>query len=128
VVAKNGIEGQMRWTTPCGGLKIVPVKCRVKYDVEFDKEVFLQGAVPKINKKYSSQGNFGKTTYSYQNGAMVPVTPGGGLNRAQTTYVGAGSFKDALDTHKKKKNDKDIGFSDEQSLADAINEAFALDA
>lgn len=108
VVAKDGIAGQMRWTTPCGGIKIIPVKCRVKYDLDFDKAVFLGEVEGKIKKK--SYTTSYTNTYHYVGGEVVP------LNKAQSSYVGAGSIK-------KDKRDK-RGFTSETSLFDAINEAF----
>ena len=35
VIAKNGVAGQYRWKTPCGGLKIVDAKVKVIYPYFF---------------------------------------------------------------------------------------------
>lgn len=113
VVAKNGIAGQFRWSTPCGGLKIIPVKCRVKYDLEFDKEVFLQENTGKINNKpfgvYKNQ-SYSASRYFPESGRVQTAD--------QAKYVAGVSVKSAAIAAK--------GFEDEQSLVAAMEEAFGL--
>jgi len=124
VIAKNGIAGQMRWTTPCGGLKIIPVKCRVKYDIVFDKDLFVKDTDPKINQKgYVNTYNVYPGAFGNYN---VPVQ-GRALNHEQQTYVAGVSVKEV--TKKKKKGaafEKSAadGFENEQSLVNALDEAF----
>lgn len=79
VVSHTGMEGQVRWKTPCGSLKTVEGKTKLWYDVEFDKEDFIKKAKEKIkensytdskwnqrwNNKYSAQQE------SYMNGNSV---------------------------------------------------------
>ena len=51
-VSKTGINGQVRWKTPCGALKIVEnVKTKLKIDFDFDKEAFLKKADEVISTK-----------------------------------------------------------------------------
>jgi len=127
VIAKNGIAGQMRWTTPCGGLKIIPVKCRVKYDIVFDKDLFVKDTDPKINQKgYASYsglpypGAFGNVVYD--SGAPQ----GRALNHEQQTYVAGVSVKGVIKKKKKGVFEKTAadGFENEQSLVNALDEAF----
>jgi hypothetical protein len=126
VVAKKEIAGQFRWATPCGSMKIIPVKCRVKYDLEFDKEVFLQENTPRIKSKAYTPVQ----SYSYQNGRMVPtqttwpVSPGRIHSSDQAKYVAGVSVKEAA-------AGSQIlpvkGFEDETSLVAAMEEAFSLE-
>jgi len=48
VVSTNSIAGQARWKTPCGGMLIVPVKVVPYFNVDFDKEKFLEQEISKI--------------------------------------------------------------------------------
>jgi hypothetical protein len=129
VVAKNGIAGQFRWKTPCGSLKIIPVKCRVKYDLEFDKEVFLQESTPRIKPKSYATSQ----SYSYQNGRMVPTqttwpqSSGRIHSSDQAKYVAGVSVKEAARASDPIHIKPVKGFEDEQSLVAAMEEAFSLE-
>ena len=56
-IANNGIAGQVRWKTPCGGLMIIECEVKLKLDVEFDEEKFKKEVNEKISRK----------TYTYHN-------------------------------------------------------------
>ena len=59
-ISKSGIAGQVRWTTPCGCLKIVPAITKLKLDVDFDKDGFVEAAKSKIEeKRYSTSTSTG---------------------------------------------------------------------
>jgi hypothetical protein len=124
VIAKNGVAGQYRFETPCGALKIISeVKVKVIYpDFGFNKDEWLEKETKKI-KKWSAPA----TTYGV-------YTPGGGgwsrgagagtgLNHSQQQYNGAGSIKKTDDTWETNSDDAPQ-FDEDQSLKDALNEAF----
>lgn len=122
VIAKNGVAGQYRWTTPCGSLKIVDdVKVKVIYpDFGFDKESWLETETKKIKKYVAPVSN-------YQYGIYAPGQSGySHLNRSQTKYQGPGSIKSAEDDGLwGVPNDDDAPHYEQgQSLQDALNEAF----
>jgi len=50
-ISVGGINGQVRWKTPCGSTKIVNAKVVLKYGIDFDKESFFKIADDKIKKK-----------------------------------------------------------------------------
>jgi hypothetical protein len=52
-ISKEGINGQMRWKTPCGSLKIVKAVVRLKIDVDYDKEKFEEIIDTNIKKAVS---------------------------------------------------------------------------
>ena len=72
-ISKEGINGQMRWKTPCGSLKIVKTIVKLKLDVDYDKEEFkkiikknIEKAIVPVfsNKNYYGYGNYNnKETY-----------------------------------------------------------------
>jgi hypothetical protein len=118
VIAKNGVAGQYRWTTPCGSLKIVDdVKVKVIYpDFGFDKDSWLEEETKKIKKYVAPVSN-------YQYGVYQAGQAGySHLNHSQQKYKGPGSIKknDAWQT-----NDDDVPeFDQGQSLQAALDEAF----
>jgi hypothetical protein len=66
VVSHTGMEGQVRWKTPCGSLKTVEAKTKLWYDVEFDKEDFIKKAKEKIKENtYSSGSGWNKWNNKY---------------------------------------------------------------
>lgn len=48
VIAHGKIAGQARWQTPCGALKILPVKIKPVYELDFNEEGFLEAVKDKI--------------------------------------------------------------------------------
>jgi len=79
VVSHTGMDGQVRWKTPCGSLITVKSKTKLWYDVNFDKDDFIKKAKEKINNEpvgYNLPGisNFNRYNYaqqSYLNGNSV---------------------------------------------------------
>ena len=63
VVSHSGLAGQFRFKTPCGAYKIIDVNVRLKVNLDFDDEKFIEAVKPKLTKK-------SYTTYypSYQGG------------------------------------------------------------
>jgi len=123
VIAKTGVAGQCRWTTPCGCLKIVSVKVKVTYpDLGFDKEGFIKEGSEQINKKtYNYAGG-------YQTGQFYDPQGGNNFTPAQRTYVNGVSVKSQVwDTGKEDddlNSDDEPKYSETQSLKDALDEAF----
>ncbi len=122
VIAKNGVAGQCRWSTPCGAMKIIPVKVKVTYpDLGFDKDGFIKAGEEQINeKKY--------TTYS------PGVYAGAGhLNPHQASYVtgssvkpddGKGAWNTGKEADPDLNSDDGPTYSETQSLKDALDEAY----
>jgi hypothetical protein len=51
-ISKTGIAGQVRFTTPCGALKIIPAKVKVKYpESEFNFDEWVKEETEKIKTK-----------------------------------------------------------------------------
>ena len=81
VVSHTGMEGQVRWKTPCGSLKTVEAKTKLWYDVNFDKKDFIKKAKEKIkentynvseagwNQRWNNK--FSPQQESYMNGNSV---------------------------------------------------------
>ena len=67
-IAKSGIAGQVRMTTPCGALKIIEADIRVKYpDDEFDFNNWVGEETKKIKTRtYQSNYNVGGNYYGRQ--------------------------------------------------------------
>jgi proteasome lid subunit RPN8/RPN11 len=121
VIAKNGVAGQYRWTTPCGALKVIDdVKVKVVYpNFPFDKKEWLKGVTPNI-KKYTytapSQNwtGYGQGGYGY------------GVQSRQQQYVNGVATprtQDDDDTWETN-NDDAPEYDTHQSLSDALAEAF----
>jgi len=82
VVSHTGMEGQVRWKTPCGSLITVKSKTKLWYDVDFNKKDFIEKAKEKINKH---------TTYTVSDG--YGYYENGKWNRAQQSYLNGNSIK-----------------------------------
>lgn len=107
-VATNGIKGHLRWKTPCGALMTIEAKCKLRYDVDFNKEEFIKGAKEKIKKKsytYAGAGygaggvygggfNYNRDGYGWSRGGWQDQTP-------RSSYVGSGSIKEAAAAQQK---------------------------
>ena len=130
VIAKNGVAGQCRWSTPCGALKIIPVKVKVIYpEIGFDKDAFIKAGEEKIGeKKYVAP-------VTYPNGMYSGGHYNYGLNAAQRTYAGSGSIKDLdkkdddawhSNATELNSDDEPSTYDETQSLKDALDEAFPV--
>ena len=123
VIAKSGVAGQCRWSTPCGCLKIVPVKVKVNYpDLGFDKKGFIKAGSEQISKK-----TYTAPTYVYGQGGYTP--PATGLSKGQQAYVNGVSVKTPETKVWDTDDDKDVDvpkYSETQSLKDALDEAFPV--
>ena len=71
VIAKDGIAGQARWTTPCGALKIITVAVKPKIEIDFDKEGFLKETENIDEKKYEWKGGQTEAQKKYVNGKSI---------------------------------------------------------
>jgi hypothetical protein len=146
VISKASIAGQVRWSTPCGCLKIVDAVVKPKIEVDFDKKAFLAQAVPNIKKKTATVttrvvtnyvGNAGIGPGRWVNGVWVPAN----RTLAQTQYINGKSVKEiAQETAKEKEekgeteeqenvtktntDDGDGLWGVEQSLMEALDDAF----
>jgi hypothetical protein len=67
-ISNNGINGQMRWKTPCGSLFNVKVNVRTLIDFKFDVDEFDKTVKECVNKRVcvvvSSKLNKGKWAYN----------------------------------------------------------------
>ena len=71
VVSHSGLAGQFRFKTPCGAYKIIDVNVRLKVNLDFDDEKFIEAVKPKLTKKsYTTyyQGGYGGYQGGYQGG------------------------------------------------------------
>lgn len=75
VISNSGLAGQFRFKTACGAYKIIEVNVRLKVDLDFNDEEFLESVKPKLTKKtytsYYSGGGYGYGNGSYINGVWV---------------------------------------------------------
>jgi len=79
VVSHSGLAGQFRFKTPCGAYKIIEVNVRLKVNLEFDDEKFIEAVKPKLIKKtytsYTSYGGYngygGQYGGRYVNGVWI---------------------------------------------------------
>jgi len=79
VMSNTGLSGQFRYKTPCGAYKIIDVNVRLKVDIEFDDEKFIEAIKPKLSERTFGPYNYnGYGTYtggSYVNGVWVQNQP-----------------------------------------------------
>lgn len=60
VVSHTGLAGQYRFKTPCGSYKIITASVRLKVNLDFNDEEFIESVKPKLQKKtYTTYGNYG---------------------------------------------------------------------
>ena len=68
-MSHSGLAGQFRFKTPCGAYKIIDVNVRLKVNLEFDDEKFIEAVKPKLTKKsyttYYGNGYSGGYAGSY---------------------------------------------------------------
>jgi len=76
-ISDDSINGQVRWKTPCGSLKIIEAKIKPKIDINFDDKLFIDNVKEKIKEKtytdwrdnYQDQDNrygYQDSKYDYQ--------------------------------------------------------------
>ena len=134
VISKDGVAGQVRWQTPCGALKIVDAKVKPLMEVDFDKDSFLKTETEKIGKK----------TYSYTPATHVGSGVDYGVGRvfpqlndqeqdlineldnmdADNDAAIDKSGNDAYNKSVNKPTSKEEWVNEDQSLTDALKEAF----
>jgi proteasome lid subunit RPN8/RPN11 len=79
VISHSGLSGQFRYKTPCGAFKIIEVNVRLKIDLEFDDEKFIESVKTKLVKKtYTTPlyGDYGGGVYvngQWQQKAQWPL-------------------------------------------------------
>lgn len=61
-ISNNSINGQVRWRTPCGSLKIVKARIKQKIDINFNNEEFIKAVKDKIIEKTFNY----KSSYGYE--------------------------------------------------------------
>jgi hypothetical protein len=74
VVATSGIDGQIRHRVPCGALKISDVDVRMAFDIDWDKEKFIEKAKANINytRTVNQQNWYPNQTGWAQEGKVPP--------------------------------------------------------
>lgn len=66
-ISDSNIDGQVRWKTPCGSLKIVKANIKSKIDIDFNSEKFIKIIKEKIMKNtYNYNYGYGHG-YNYKN-------------------------------------------------------------
>lgn len=113
-VAKSGIAGHLRWKTPCGALMTIKAKCKLKYEVDFDKEDFIKDTKGRIEKKsytytYPADGVYrgGYGTYNRGYGfGQHGWNRNDGQKKVANSYIGSGSIKEAAEKGKTEEKDK----------------------
>lgn len=72
VISHSGLAGQYRFKTECGAYKIIDANVRLKVDLKFDDEKFLESVKPKLTKKtFTSYTNYGQYGGRYVAGVWV---------------------------------------------------------
>lgn len=56
-ISNNSINGQFRWKTPCGALKIIKANVKQKIDIDFDAKKFINAVKKKIEKSFNYYSN-----------------------------------------------------------------------
>lgn len=57
VISNSGLAGQFRYKTPCGAYKIVEANVRLKVNIDFNDEEFIEAVKPKLTRKtYTTYG------------------------------------------------------------------------
>lgn len=125
VISKDGVAGQVRWQTPCGALKIVDAKVKPLMEVDFDKDSFLKTETEKINEKSYQTSNF--VTRGAEYGLGGQVFPH--LNQQEQSLVDELDQMDETEAgsdagKKKTSTGSDEWVNEDQSLPDALKEAF----
>ena len=70
-ISKSGIQGHVRWKTPCDSYKFVNAKVTVEYNSDFDKEEFIKTCDENIEQgvvtySYGAYGYQGYSGYNWQ--------------------------------------------------------------
>ena len=106
VVSHTGMDGQVRWKTPCGSLITVKSKTKLWYNVDFNKNDFLKKAKEKINKNQVT---------SYINPDFNNF-----YNSAQQSYMTGNSVKpESIKTENNEPDVNDINNNDEEKDSEA---------
>lgn len=127
VISKDGIAGQARWQAPCGALKIVNAKAKPLMEVDFDKDGFLKNETEKIEKKtytniHPSVNDRFVNPDNYSTGGTVFPR----LNKQEQDLIDELDEMDNTDTDTDNEEtvSDDDWINEDQSLTDALKEAF----
>jgi hypothetical protein len=108
-ISNEGINGQMRWKTPCGSLKIVKAVVKLKIDVDYDKEAFNKVIEENIKKAVSvfPKSNLKQNAYGY-----------GGVYGAEDFYFenGEGDYLDMLDVNEERTLEEELKYLEESGM------------
>jgi len=86
VVSHSGMDGQVRWKTPCGSLITVKSKTKLWYDINFDVKDFIKKAKEKI-KRFTAVSN------TYASGYGSGYYDDGKWTQGQKSYMNGKSIK-----------------------------------
>jgi len=111
-ISKEGINGQMRWKTPCGSLKIVKAIVKLKIDVEYDRKAFDKMIEENIEKEVYI---FPKSNAKYVNHGSYY-----GLYDEDDFYSknGEGDYLDMLDPNQEKTLEDELKYLEESGMFD----------
>jgi hypothetical protein len=135
VIAKTGVDGQVRWKTPCDSMKIVPAKVKPYISCEWDKEEFIKEEVKKIaSKKYGYQArkkvkgnNLNANQKTFVQGQSIKEIVEEGTEGTEETATNTASENENPDEWNSgltQSNSDDAPAGEEQSLLEALEESF----
>jgi hypothetical protein len=112
VVSHSGMDGQVRWKTPCGSLITVKSKTKLWYDIDFDKKDFIKKAKEKI-KRFTAASNYGTGYGGYGTGYYED----GKWSQGQKSYMNGNSVKP--DSEKDESPEPDVDVINNNETKDA---------
>ena len=120
VVAKSGINGQIRWKTQCGSIKIIDAIIKIKMDVDWNEKEFLGIIKEKVKKRTFVSQNV--NYYGYGGGGGYNKMNLDKLNESQRKYcTGAAITNENMSNLEKDEWDTDELNFDERTLAEELS-------
>lgn len=122
VVSHSGMDGQVRFKTPCGSLMTVKAKTKLWYDIDFDSKDFIKKAKEKI-KRYTATNNYAGGYGGYGGGYY----DNGKWTQGQKSYMNGKSVKPDWKNDESSEPDvDDINNNDAAAKAKAEDEAWEV--
>ena len=115
-ISKDGINGHVRWETPCGSYKIVDSIVKVKTESVLNKKDFINNAKEKIKKKSYTTINYGNYPYSTWDNR-----PSKFIDRQVPRNLSISKILTEDDEKEIESQIKEINFSEERTIEEEIN-------
>jgi len=123
-ISKDGINGHVRWETPCGSYKIVNSIVKIKTKSVLNKDVFIKAAKEKIKRKTFQKVQTNVFYGGYPGGYDGHSPPGAFVNKHAIYKKSSHNLNNILtesDVEELENEIEEINFSKEKTIEEEID-------